>query len=287
MSGSASAQIHDARVRPSNDWPPRDGKFVLYWMQQSQRATGNHALEYAVQRANALGLPVRVGFGLTDDYPEATWRHYRFMLEGLAETAGALHQRGIPFVLRRGAPPEVALALGEGAAEIVCDRGYLRHQRAWRNEVATAARCAVIEVESDAVVPAAVASTRAEIGARTLRPRIARRLDEFLVPLKATPLGHPGAAADARGVALDDLGRADGQAVPRSVGPAGVAPVSRRYRPGAPAALGVRRADAAALRGGLRATGGGGRVAPVDVPALRPGLAHRRGARGPPGARRR
>jgi deoxyribodipyrimidine photo-lyase len=200
-----SPRIHDARVRPLVERPARRGRFVLYWMQQSQRADGNHALEHAVQRANALRLPLRVAFGLTDDYPEATWRHYRFMLEGLAETQAALAARGIPFVLRRGQPPQVALALGRDAAEIVCDRGYLRHQRRWRQELAAAAGCPVVEVESDAVVPVAVASTRLEIGARTLRPRLGRRLDELLVPLRQTPLAIRGGAAEARGLRLDDL----------------------------------------------------------------------------------
>ncbi|HVV15731.1 MAG TPA: deoxyribodipyrimidine photo-lyase [Polyangia bacterium] len=227
MSG-ASAQIHDARVRSLGGRPARGGRFVLYWMQQSQRASSNHALEYAVQRANALGLPVRVGFGLTDDYPEATWRHLHFMLEGLVETAAALAARGIPLVLRHGSPPAVALALADGAAELVCDRGYLRHQRRWREEVAAAAPCPVTQVESDVVVPSAAASTRAEIGARTLRPRIARRLDEFLVPLKPTPLVVRGGVAAAGGVALDDVELAlRGLRVDRSV-----APVSSWFRGG-------------------------------------------------------
>ncbi len=205
MTTAPSPRIHDARVRPLTERAGGRGKFVLYWMQQSQRAAGNHALEYAVQRANALRLPLRVGFGLTDDYPEATWRAYRFMLEGLAETAAALEARGIPFVLRHGSPPDVALALGRGAAEIVCDRGYLRHQRRWRDEVAGAAACPVVQVEADAVVPVAVASTRAEVGARTLRPKLSRRLEEFLVPLRPTPLAIRGGAAEARGLRLDDL----------------------------------------------------------------------------------
>ena len=223
-----SARIHDARVRSLGGRPARGGRFVLYWMQQSQRASSNHALEYAIQRANALGLPVRVGFGLTDDYPEATWRHYQFMVEGLIETAAALGARGIPFVLRHGSPPAVALALADGAAELICDRGYLRHQRRWREEVAAAAPCPVTQVESDAVVPTAAASTRAEIGARTLRPRIARRLDEFLVRLKPTPLAVRGGAAAAAGVALDDADRVMRELrLDRSV-----APVSRWFRGG-------------------------------------------------------
>ena len=73
--------IHDARLQPGNDQPPRRGKFVLYWMQQAQRAGFNHALEYATEQANALRLPVVVGFALTT-FPEANRRHYQFMLEG-------------------------------------------------------------------------------------------------------------------------------------------------------------------------------------------------------------
>jgi deoxyribodipyrimidine photo-lyase len=204
---TGSLEIHDARVRPLNDRGPRRGRYVLYWMQQSQREAGNHALEYAVQRANALGLPLRIGFGLTDDYPEAAERHYRFMLEGLRATARDCAARGIPLIARLGSPDQVALAMAAGAAELICDRGYLRHQKRWRQNVAAAARCPVTQVEADVVVPVAVASRKAEWGARTLRPRIDARREEFLVPLRRTPLAHRGGAAAARGLDLDDIDR--------------------------------------------------------------------------------
>src|SRR4029079_12692664 len=202
MTTRGSRRIHDARVRPLNDHPPRRGRYVLYWMQQSQRAAGNHALEFAVQRANALGLPLRVGFGLTDDYPEAAERHYRFMLEGVRQTARERAARGIPLVARRGAPDAVALALAGDATELVCDRGYLRHQKRWRQNVAAEAACPVVQVEADVVVPTAVASRKAEWAARTLRRRINARLDECLVGLRPTPLARRGGAAAARGLDL-------------------------------------------------------------------------------------
>ena len=127
-------------------------------MQQSQRASFNPALEYAIEMANRDGLPVLVAFGLMDDYPDANLRHYRFMLEGLRDVAVALAERRIKFVVRRGAPNRVAAALAEEAALVVCDRGYLRHQKAWRAELARRALCAVVEVEGDVVVPLEVAS---------------------------------------------------------------------------------------------------------------------------------
>ena len=172
------------RIKLLNDRPPDGaGRYVLYWMQAAQRAACNPALEHAIALADKRGLPVVVGFGLMDDYPEANLRHYRFMLEGLRETAAALEQRGIRFVLRRGQPAEIALALAPDATIVVCDRGYLRHQQAWRQHVAARAERQVIEVEGEVVVPVELASDKAEIGARTLRPRILRLREQFLQPL--------------------------------------------------------------------------------------------------------
>jgi deoxyribodipyrimidine photo-lyase len=173
--------LHPGRVHPLNDASPRAGRYVLYWMQQAQRCRYNHALDHAVDVANELGLPVIVGFGLMDDYPEANERHYAFMLEGLAETAAGLAERGIRLVVRHGAPDRVALDLAADAAAVVCDMGYLRHQRAWRRSVAERAGCRVVGVETDVVVPLATASDRLELAARTLRPKLQRQLDTFLV----------------------------------------------------------------------------------------------------------
>src|SRR5678815_3111393 len=131
--GLNKAWIEPERIVELNEAPERPGDYVLYWMQQSQRAQFNPALEMAVAQANRLALPVVVGFGLTDGYPEANARHYTFMLEGLAETAQA--------------------------------------------------RRRVVQVEGDVVVPVGAAAAEHEIAARTLRPKLAKRLDEFLTPL--------------------------------------------------------------------------------------------------------
>ena len=125
--------IHHSRIQILNDLDLRRGAaFVLYWMQQSQRAEYNHALEYAVQQANDIDQGVVVAFGLMDDYPDANLRHYTFMLEGLQETRAALGKRGIKMIVQKGNPADVALSLGKNASLIVCDRGYLRHQIQWR-----------------------------------------------------------------------------------------------------------------------------------------------------------
>src|SRR3954451_5443543 len=171
----AAMAIQSERVKLLNESELRAGaRYVLYWMQQSQRARFNPALELAIEEANARALPVLVCFGLTDGYPGANARHYAFMLEGLADVAHALAERRIAFALRHGVPDQVALGFAQDAALIVCDRGYLKPQKAWRTSVARQATCRLVQVEGDVVAPIETASPKHEVGARTLRPKLYR-----------------------------------------------------------------------------------------------------------------
>ena len=174
---------------------------VLYWMQQSQRAEGNAALEHALELAADARLPLLVGFGLTGGYPEANLRHYQFLLEGLVDVEAGLASRGVGFVVRRGDPAMVALTLSDGAAALVCDRGHLRHQRRWRATVAELAPCPVFEVEADLVVPLQAATDKREYAARTLRPKLHAQLERWLLPTAAVEVLKPLDARTARKLA--------------------------------------------------------------------------------------
>jgi len=197
----------ETRITVLNDREVRKGRYVLYWMQQSQRAEYNDALNVAIREANRARLPLVVVFGLTDAYPEANLRHFRFMLEGLQDVEATLQRRGIRMVLRLGDPPAVALNLGHDAALIVCDVGYTRHQREWRDKVAREADCQVLQVESDAVVPVAVVSAKAEYAARTIRPRINRHLERYLVLPRSPALKHKASHLKIPGLRLANISR--------------------------------------------------------------------------------
>ena len=199
--------LADSRIRVLNDREVRNGRYVLYWMQQSQRTEYNDALNVAIREANRCELPLLAVFGLTDAYPEANLRHFTFLLEGLQEVAAALGRRGIRLVVRLGSPPNVALNLGHDAALIVCDMGYLRHQRAWRRKVARKADCRVLQVESDAVVPVAEVSGKAEYAARTIRPKINRHLENYLVLPRSPSLKHREPEMAIPGLDLTDIER--------------------------------------------------------------------------------
>ena len=176
--------IHNERIISLNQKKTSSGSYVLYWMQASQRVQYNHALEFAIQQANELGVPVVVYFGLTDRYPDANLRHYLFMLQGLKVVQKSLSARKIQMVIRHESPQIGAVRLSKNAILVFCDRGYLNIQRNWRNYVAQHIDCPCIQVESDVVVPVEEASSREEYSAATLRPKIRRLLPKFLVKLE-------------------------------------------------------------------------------------------------------
>jgi deoxyribodipyrimidine photo-lyase len=217
--------IQAERVTVRRDGPINgSGRYVLYLMQQAQRVACNHALEYAIRQANDRALPVLVVFGLTAQYPGANRRHYAFMLEGLAETRKALARLGIRLVVRAESPDLAALGLAASAALLVLDRGYTRVQRQWRDAVAAAAPCRVVEVETDAVVPVEAAMDHEAYMAATLRPRLHRRLEEFLVPLKET---KPARSSLRLAVGGPEFATDDPAAALRALkAPAGAEPVS-------------------------------------------------------------
>jgi len=195
----------ETRLKFLNNQPVARGNYILYWMQQSQRAEWNHALEYALYRANDLDLPLLVCFGLNSDYPLATARHYRFMLEGLKETAKALEEKGVKLVVRIGNPPAVTAQLAEKAALTITDCGYLRLQRQWRQEAASKIKCPLIQVESDVIVPVEEASAKEDYTAGTFRPKILRQLHEYLQPLKAAKAKRDSLGLNIESENCDDI----------------------------------------------------------------------------------
>jgi deoxyribodipyrimidine photo-lyase len=178
--------IQKERIRHLNSKRLRSRDYVLYWMQASQRTEYNHALEYSILQANELNKPLIVFFGITDSYPDANERHYSFMLEGLREVHSSLERRGIKMVIRRMSPQIGVIDLSKKACLVIVDRGYVRIQREWRKFAAEKMDCPLVQVESDVVVPVEEASPKEEYSAATFRPKIKKKLDQYLLPLKKT-----------------------------------------------------------------------------------------------------
>ncbi|GEK88485.1 deoxyribodipyrimidine photo-lyase [Alkalibacterium putridalgicola] len=184
------------RITQLKEMPPTDKPYVIYWMQASQRTEYNHALEYAIKKANELSKPLLVYFGLTADFPEANARHYAFMLQGLKEVEKELGKRKITFILQKTSPEKGALSLSEKAALMVVDRGYLRIERDWRQQVADQISCPLVQIETNVIVPVEVASDKEEYAARTIRSKIHKQLDVYTEPFSENKVDRPSTDLD-------------------------------------------------------------------------------------------
>jgi photolyase PhrII len=93
-----SAQSADHRIHAPADSKPRSGgEFVLYWMQIAQRAHDNFGLNFAIEQADTLGIPVLAYFGIRHDYPWASDRFHTWMLQGVVDLYHDFAERGIQF----------------------------------------------------------------------------------------------------------------------------------------------------------------------------------------------
>ncbi len=200
--------IKEERTKVLNDEEVKDREYVLYWMQRSQRAEFNHALEYAVEKANELDIPLLVFFGITDEFEGANLRHYRFMFEGLKETKEELKDRGIKLLIRYEHPKDGVRKFAEEASFLVVDKAYLDFLREWREDVAEDVDVPMIEVETDVVVPVEEASTKEEYAARTIRPKIDDVLDEFMKEVPERRLEKTSLEYDFQTFDLDDIDEA-------------------------------------------------------------------------------
>jgi deoxyribodipyrimidine photo-lyase len=88
----------DQRVHaPLGSKPRPGGEFVLYWMQTTMRAHDNFALNFAIEQANELSLPVVVYHGLRHDYPWASDRLHTWILESVADLYADFAAKGIQY----------------------------------------------------------------------------------------------------------------------------------------------------------------------------------------------
>lgn len=150
-------------------------------MQQSLRAEYNHALELAIQRANAHEVSLLVLFVVTDQIPDANLRHYTFMWQGLSEVMQDLHERNIRMLILNGDPVTEILRFTDKASEVITDMGYLRWQRDLMHRLSTKLRemeLCFTEVESDVCIPVQSLSPKEEYAAYSLRYKMIKVIGE-------------------------------------------------------------------------------------------------------------
>jgi deoxyribodipyrimidine photo-lyase len=166
---------------------------VIYWMSRDQRARDNWAFLYAQEMALRSNAPLGVVFCLVPKFLEACIRQYGFMLKGLQETEGYLKDKQILFSLLKGLPSKTIpkFAHQHRISALVTDFDPLRIKTEWKKKVAKQIDVPFFEVDAHNIIPCWHASPKQEFAAYTFRPKVKRKLHEFLElfpPLKKHPI---------------------------------------------------------------------------------------------------
>jgi deoxyribodipyrimidine photo-lyase len=161
-------RANEAAVNPA-------GEYVLYWMQSYRRFDANHALNYALACAQHFQRPLVVYEGLKLDYPWASRRLHRFILEGMLDNRREAESLGLnywPFVetpQNRGRG--LLQTLGAKAALVVTDDFPCFIIPEQIESVAKKTETSVVAVDGNSIVPLALLGSPVSAAAH-LRPRI-------------------------------------------------------------------------------------------------------------------
>ena len=114
------------RIRSCNQPPARpNGDYVLYWMIATRRLHSNFALDRALEHCTTFAKPLLIFEPLRVGYPWASDRFHRFVLDGMADNAGACQPLGVryyPYVEPApGAGKGLLAALAQNACVVVTD----------------------------------------------------------------------------------------------------------------------------------------------------------------------
>jgi deoxyribodipyrimidine photo-lyase len=188
------------RVVQLNDKPTNNkGRYVLYWMQMFKRTHANHSLIWAIRKANELKLPLVVYEGLKYYYPWASDRIHTFILEGVEEKRREFERLGIRYLFylqKDGASPKNTVAqLARDAALIVTDDFPCFIIPEHNRRIAERAEIAVHAVDSNGVIPMSKFD-KEEYAAYTIRPKINKLLDRYLVPVPEETVEKPSIGID-------------------------------------------------------------------------------------------
>jgi deoxyribodipyrimidine photo-lyase len=160
----------------------------------ARRTHYNFALQYAVDRAAALGLPLLIFEPLRFDYPWASSRFHRFVIRGMRDNQRALERTSAtyyPYVEpRKGASKGLLTALSKRAALIVSDDSPIPFLSQMLRKVAQRLPVRLEVVDGNGIYPIH-ATTRVFTTAASFRRHLQKEIPEHLANMpKKNPLAR-------------------------------------------------------------------------------------------------
>lgn len=189
-------RVNSARIHTLQEGGPVQGP-VIYWMSRDQRMEDNWALIHAQDEALRRNAPLEIVFCLASAFLGAALRHYHFMFQGLMQVEKKAREFNISFSVLCGEPAEslAEYVRQRGCSCVVTDFDPLRIKRGWVRDFCEEFRGTLLEVDAHNIVPCRIASDKQEYAARTIRPKIHKKLREFMEDfpeVEPHPFGRAG-----------------------------------------------------------------------------------------------
>jgi deoxyribodipyrimidine photo-lyase len=192
-------RINERVISLNNKQVNTNARYVLYWMQMYKRVDNNHALIWAVRKANELKLPLVVYEGLKYYYPWACDRLHTFILEGVEEKRAAFDKFGIHYIFYlqtdKNSPKQTVATLAKDAALIVTDDYPCFIIPEHNRRTAERISIPVHAVDSNGIIPMSKFD-KEEYAAYTIRPKMNKLLDRYLKPLPMEEADIPSVGMD-------------------------------------------------------------------------------------------
>ena len=183
--------MNSDRIKPLNNLK-FNGSSVCYWMQRDKRVQDNWALIHAQDLALKNKVPLYVCFTYLGKFKDANIRQYQFLFDGLKETSEKLNNKNIPFYLLKG-DSVVEIEKFIEINNIGCLVTDFSPLKVYQNRVAKVASKINIQfhqVDAHNIIPTWIASEKQEYAAYTFRPKVLKKIDEYLTDFSEI-INHP------------------------------------------------------------------------------------------------
>lgn len=155
---------------------------VLYLMSRDQRLSDNWALLAAQEYAFSQQSDFAIAFCLNQIFLNASDEHFAFMVEGIRQIANDIRIFNIPFYVLSGDTSKVIpdFVRQNNISALFFDFDPLKIKKKWQKDILHQINIPAFEVDAHNIIPCRLCSDKQEFAAYTIRPKITKKLPEFL-----------------------------------------------------------------------------------------------------------
>jgi len=154
---------------------------VVYKLSREHRVHDNWALIYAYSIAKQNKVKLSVEYTLQDKHWDCAYRTIKFMIDGLKEVEKNLRDLNIDFkiIYSKDSTKEFEkYCKQENIGLVVTDMSPLREQNSWQDKFKLDTPIHIVDARN--IIPVWVTSDKQEFAARTIRPKIYKKIDEYI-----------------------------------------------------------------------------------------------------------